>query len=126
MTPIDPIELSAYLDGELTAVRRQEIEEALAADSALCEEFNALARVDAAWRRAAKTAAFKVDVQLPARSVLAKNWLPAATVVTALVAVRLLSNLSDTLAWGFVLNTVALAGVLVWVTRMASEPAALG
>lgn len=125
MTPIDPIELSAYLDGELTPARKQEIDEALAMDSALCEELNALARVDAAWRRAAMTAAFKADVQLPARSVFARNWLPAATVVMVLVAVRLLSNLSGTLALGFVLNSVALAGVLVWVTRMASEPAAV-
>ena len=59
MKAIDPSELSALLDGELTAQRSAEIRAAIASNAALRAEFNELSRCDLAWKEAARSAVFQ-------------------------------------------------------------------
>ena len=50
MHPIDPAELSAFLDGELPAERADEVRAALARDPALRQSLRAAGRLDADWQ----------------------------------------------------------------------------
>jgi anti-sigma factor RsiW len=119
MKPVEPAELSAFLDNELDGVRAAEVEAALASDSALRAEFNAVARADAECRSAAGTAAFSPDVRLSAKALPSGPWYLTAAVVGVLVAVRMLPKFSDALEFGFVLHGLALVIVLAWVTWIA-------
>jgi anti-sigma factor RsiW len=66
MHPIDPAELSAFLDGELPAKRAEEVRAALALDPALRQSFEQLVALDADWKERAATAMFRPRVQLEA------------------------------------------------------------
>jgi anti-sigma factor RsiW len=119
MKPIEPAELSAYLDGELNPIRAREVETAMTNEPALRAEFNALTEADTAWRAAARSAEFRPAVRLR-HSTAVWASLPAATAgVALLVAVRILPRLTDTLAWGFFLHGITLAIMVVWVIRLA-------
>lgn len=87
MQPIDPAELSAYLDGELSGERAQEIRAALEKDPALRRSFEALASMDAEWKGQASTAAFRPEVQFP-KGTSRLPWLVPAG-VCALFLLRL-------------------------------------
>jgi anti-sigma factor RsiW len=50
MRPIEPVELSAFIDGELDAGRAAEVRAALALDAALRERYEALVHADAHLR----------------------------------------------------------------------------
>jgi anti-sigma factor RsiW len=118
MKPIEPAELSAYLDHELEPRRQREIESALAQDEALRTEFAALARLDATWRDAAASARFRPGVRLPlARSVVGSSFM-VALVAVCLVAVRFVPQLSDAMVLGFLIHGVVLAMVGGWIVRV--------
>lgn len=121
MKPIELAELSAFLDGELDSVRTSEVEAALASDSALREEFNTLASVDAEWRSVARTAVFAPNVQLSRNAVFAGPWLLTVAVVVVLAAVRFVPKFIDVPEFGFLLHGLTLALVVAWVTRIAQS-----
>ena len=121
MKPVEPAELSAFLDGELSSVRASEVAAALASSSALRAQFDALAGMDAAWQSAADAARFAPQVQLSRNEVFFGSWLGTVAVLVVLVAVRILPKVSDTLEFGFVLHGLGLAIVLAWVTGLARE-----
>ena len=82
MTPIDPAELSGYLDGELSPERTETVRRALAEDPALAEQFSALESLDRDWTSAGMAAAFSPQVSLR-RRLWKYRAMSAATVVTA-------------------------------------------
>ncbi|HEY5103354.1 MAG TPA: hypothetical protein VII70_11275 [Steroidobacteraceae bacterium] len=125
MTAIDPFELSAYLDNELAPGRKHEIEIALSMNALLGSEFSALATADAAWRAAARTAAFVPKVRLTRRASLPQSWFAFSAALALLIAVRILPKLSDVLALGFLLHAVALVTCLIWINQMVEDRGAL-
>jgi anti-sigma factor RsiW len=120
MKPIEPAELSAYLDGELNSARAREVQIALADEPRLRADFNTLAEADIIWRAAAESANLRPGVQLlpQRRTAHAVSVLGMIGLVTLLVAVRLLPKMTDTLTWGVVLHGLTLAMVLIWVLHM--------
>ncbi len=63
MLPIDPAELSALLDGELSQSRADEVRAALAADATLREAYERLVALDADCQAKAAAALFQPRVQ---------------------------------------------------------------
>jgi anti-sigma factor RsiW len=127
MSAIEPAELSALLDGELSAERARAVEAALASDAALRAEFEALARADAAWRAHARTAAFVPAIAETPAARTAIGWPAAATLIAALAAFKLLTKLGDGLSWPFLLHGAAFAALLFalpWLIRKTAGAAA--
>jgi anti-sigma factor RsiW len=124
--PIDPSELSGLLDGELDPVRAQEVRAAIAADPALRAEFEALQDADRAWRDAAASAQFPAAVRVP--SEVAPSWwrqsfVALGAMLVALLALRLVTRFGNASRWEWVLllHSLALAAILVWVTRLLGD-----
>jgi anti-sigma factor RsiW len=67
MKRVDPSELSALLDGELTAQRAAEVRRAIADDPALRREYEELAQLDDDLRAHAQEAVFEPRVEIPQR-----------------------------------------------------------
>jgi anti-sigma factor RsiW len=114
---IDPAELSAYLDGELSSTRAREIEAALASSPALRDELDQLGESDRRWRAAARTASFRPDIEwrrTPAFKVSVRR--SGAAVVLLLIA-RVLPKLVGTFELNLILNAIALAVALLWIIR---------
>jgi anti-sigma factor RsiW len=116
VNPIDPAELSAYLDGELTAARARAVEAALASSPELRGELNSLMNADHTWRAAAGTAFFRPRVRLRPGDT-PRSALGVAGVLVLLVVARVVPKLASTLEVELILNGVALAIVLIWVLR---------
>lgn len=127
MKPVQPEELSAFLDGELGPERSREIEMQIESDPALRTEFDELARTDALWRAAAATAAFEPRVHLPAA---ANRWAWLAgfpALIGALLVLRMLPKLIEAPAFGFGLQGVALAVLIagiIWFGATGEREAA--
>jgi len=121
MKPIEPAELSGYLDGELEPDRALEAEAALASDPLLRAEYHALANADSAWKSAAHFAGFVPNTQLPHRKSLKSSPLAIATILVLLAVLRIAPKLGDVIAWGLFFHAAALAVILPWVVRMARE-----
>lgn len=115
MMPLDPVELSAYLDGELSAERMREIESILASDPIARAEFEALAAADANWRKSARSAAFHPNVDLPFPSEDAISIRMIGVVVASLIIMQYVLKQLDVIALTLALNGVALAIVLIGV-----------
>jgi anti-sigma factor RsiW len=64
MRPIDPAELSGYLDGELPAARAEEVRVALARDPVLRQSYEQLIALDAEWKTQAAAAVFQPRVRV--------------------------------------------------------------
>ncbi len=116
MNPIDPAELSALMDGELTPERAAEVRAAIAQDAGLKAEFDRLQGMDADWRAAASGAAFRPRVDLAAGAAAwpAALWVLGLCVLTAL---RFLPKLIDAALLGTALHGAAFAIIVVWVIR---------
>lgn len=121
MKPIEPFELSGYLDGELEPDRVRELEAVLERDPALRAEYEALANADRDWKSAAGLAAFAPNTQLQISKSFTHSPLALATVLVLLVVLRMTPKLTDVFAWGLVLHAIVLAIALQWVVRMARE-----
>jgi anti-sigma factor RsiW len=121
MKPIEPSELSGYLDGELEPDRVLEVEAALANDPTLRADYQALANADSAWKSAAHSAAFAPNTQLP----ISKSWtgspFAVAAILVLLVALRIAPKLADVVELGLILHAAALAVMIPWVVHMARE-----
>ena len=121
MKPIEPAELSGYLDGELGPDRIRELEAALADDPLLRADYHALANADSAWRSAVHQAAFAPNTQLPLSKSLISSPFAIAAILFLLLVLRITPKLVDFVAWGFIVHATALAVVLPWIVRMARE-----
>jgi anti-sigma factor RsiW len=121
MTPIDSVELSGYLDGELSPERTEAVRRALAEDPALAKQFSALQSLDRDWKSAGMAVAFSPQVSLR-RRLWHYRALSAATVV-GLLGLRMLLKVSP-LYLGLTVEAIGLLVTLFWgVNRMlkASE-----
>jgi anti-sigma factor RsiW len=112
MNPIDPAELSAYLDGEVGADRRHEIEAVLAGDPAARAELDALAAADAVWRASARSAAFRPRVEMPARGAGVVSMRLIALFVAMLIVGEGVLRLLDVPRVALAFDGVALGVVL--------------
>jgi anti-sigma factor RsiW len=121
MKPIEPTELSGYLDGELAPDRLREVEAALARDSSLRADYEVLANADRAWKSIARSAEFVPRTQLRSARSLTNSRFAIATVLVLLVVLRMMPKVIDVVAWGIVLHAAALVLLLQWVVRMARE-----
>lgn len=122
MNPVQPEELSALLDGELDPRGAREVEAQMAAQPELRAQFEALSAADAAWRRAAASAAFAPDVRLPASldaPVVDTAGLNALGLsIVALIAVRIVLKLIGSEALTLALPALSMAlliGAVVWI-----------
>ncbi len=126
MKPIQPEEISAFIDGELDVERTQAVEEAMAQDAALRAQLAELKRTDILWKSAARSAAFSpaVNFTTPRQSIAGSR--PAITaLVVVLLALRFLPKLDDVVVLGIVLHCLALAIILPWLfvaDRGGEEP----
>lgn len=117
MNPIDPAELSAFLDGELEAARAKDVESAIASDPALRMEFERLQKADAGWAAAARSAISQPTVFLASRTTVSSFYVRIAIGAVVLLALRILPKLNDAVAWGAALHSIVLIALLTWVIR---------
>ncbi len=124
MNPIEPAELSAYLDDELSPARAREVEAALRGSPALRAEFDALLEADERWRAAARSASFRPRIRLGGARLPEVPPLRAAGALALLLAARILPKLGSAWDLELIVNGIALVIVMVWVIRMtgAGEP----
>jgi anti-sigma factor RsiW len=125
MKRVQPEELSAFLDGELSAQRMREVQQRIDGDDALRVQFEALRRLDRKWHAAAFEARFDPSIQLPRLVRPKTGMLGFAAIGAALAAVRLMSKVLDAelLLWT-VVNAVLLALLLAataWLIRREGE-----
>ncbi|GMV97976.1 MAG: zf-HC2 domain-containing protein [Phycisphaerae bacterium] len=123
MNPIEPAELSAYLDGELSPRRAREVESALATDPALRAEYERLAALDASWRDAARAAGFDPPVAVEEAQLTPGAW-PAWALagLVALLVIRIVPKFIGPALAGAGLHAAALAVILAWaVVRLGRE-----
>ena len=119
MKPVQPEELSAFLDGELSLERSREVEMQIASDPTLRAEFEDLAGSDALWRTAAATASFEPAVRLPA-GVNRLTWFVGfSALMGALIVLRLMPKLIEAPTFGFSLHAIALALLLTGIVWFA-------
>ena len=119
MQPIDPVELSAYLDGELEPIRAREVAAALATDSSLRSQYDALASADVAWKTAAETAQFEIQLEKPEAIEISPTIL--AIVLVVLCGLWLMSKIDGIMGLSLALHSVALMIALPWIVRMARD-----
>lgn len=121
MKPIDPVELSGFIDREMTEERSAEVRQ-LAADSAsLREEIEGLSRSDSRWRAAARSAAFRVEIRYQREKLFPISATQASLLLAFLLAIRFLPKLMGTLTLGLALNGIALAIVIAWIVAMTRD-----
>jgi anti-sigma factor RsiW len=123
MKPVDPAEISALLDGELSDQRAAEVRRAIARDESLRQAYEQLAALDGDLKACAAEVMFR-----PRLSTVEARNLPAAHVLSLAVlalmvrlAVRLLP-----LGFSLALEAGVLAVVVWWVVGVlirASEEA---
>jgi anti-sigma factor RsiW len=125
MTPVQPEELSALLDGELSAERAAEIERQMVSDPALRAEFELLSDLDAQWRTAARTAVFTPGLVRPTPQ--RGTWMAAAGIVAGLVALRIVVRVIDVESLAYAMQAVVLAVLLAGLVRMVrADQSAIG
>jgi len=125
MTPLNPAELSAYLDGELSETRAREVAGMIAANPALLDELDMLGREDAAWRVAAGAAAFRPALRLQAAGGTAVSGGTIMVCVALFVAIAAVVRGFDSLAASLALNLVAAALVSIGVYVLARSDLAM-
>jgi anti-sigma factor RsiW len=87
MSPLDPAELSALLDGELSPARAEEVRCSIAADPALRAVYDRLVGQDAQWKAGAAQLTFQPQATL-GRGLLRRR-LRGAALVLGVVGFRL-------------------------------------
>ncbi|MDB5676537.1 MAG: hypothetical protein JWM65_3519 [Sphingomonas bacterium] len=125
MTPLNPAELSAYLDGELSETRAREVAAMIAASPALLDELDMLGSRDTAWRAAARSAAFRPALRLRAAGDTAVSGKTIMVCIALFVAIAAVVRGFDNLAVSLVLNLVAAALVSIGVYVLARSDLAM-
>ena len=114
MKPVDPVELSALIDGELSPGRAAEVRQAIETDEALRRQYERLVMLDAELKEEAQSAAFLPRVTLP--EARAPHWWPLIPIALLLVALRIASKILPPLP-EIGLETAALIVAVGWVLR---------
>jgi len=112
MKPVDPAEISALLDGELSPERTEQVRRAIAEDSELRREFDELSVVHTDLTRCAVATRFQP--RLP----FLKNTSPPAIAIVGLGLAMLILRLTVKLiplGVGVAVQSTALVLVLLWV-----------
>jgi anti-sigma factor RsiW len=122
MNTIEAGELSAHLDGELSAERAQTVRAAIDSQPELQAAVQRLASLDDRWQRAADTAQFSPAI--PHRKGRLRGALFAAGAVVGLITIRVVPKLLESLEWGVLINSIGLAVIAMWVARLLSAPPA--
>ena len=125
MTPVEPEELSALIDRELSPERAAEIERRLTTDPALRAALEALRDLDDRWKAAARTGVFAPNIVHPTPN----PWMSAAAVggSAALVGLWVAVRAFDVVGLAYAMQAVALAVVLAGLVRIArADQAAAG
>ena len=113
MRPIDPAELSALLDGELSVERAGQVRRAIAEDETLRREYEEIAALDVEFKAYAEAAAFRPRVSMAATTAPRISLLP---LVVGLLLLRvLLKSTPFLVATG--LEVVVLAFLVGWVLQ---------
>jgi hypothetical protein len=115
MNPIDPSEITALLDGELSREREEQVRLAIAEDPDLQREYCLLAGLHNEWLATAGNAGFCPDVSIPAD----RNTMPPSVflLVGILLILRIITKtLSPGVAWS--LEITALALILTWLLQI--------
>jgi anti-sigma factor RsiW len=115
MLPIDPVELSAFLDGELPARRAEEVRAALAQDPVLRQSYELLVVREVDWNARAAATMFRPRVRIP-RAPVANRFVTAAAVVLGLLLLRMTLKALPPL-YGAGLEALLLAIVVGWGLR---------
>ena len=110
MTPVQPEELSALIDGELGPERAAEIERRMAEDPALRAAFDALRDLDGQWKAAAATAVFMPTLARPAAD--PRHGAAAVGSAAALAGLWVMGRAVDAVDVVFAAQAVVLAGLL--------------
>jgi anti-sigma factor RsiW len=124
MKPIEPTELSAYIDGELDAGRAAEVRAALDMDASLRGQYAALMRADAHLRSVAAAAGTTLHprVRLPARKPASAGvW--RAVPVLVIPAAWLIGKLTAAESLALAASAIAFLTLVVTVVRLALNEA---
>lgn len=95
MKPIDPAEISAWLDGELPPERAEQVRRAIAEDEALRLEYEAIVALDANLKACAQAAVFHPRVSL---DVEPATRIPLIALVVGCLLLRLIVKTAPSLA----------------------------
>lgn len=120
MTPVRPEELSALLDGELSADRAREVRTAISQRPALADEWERLAALDRAARLGARSAGFMPEIVLPDARPSRVPPIGVAA-LAGLLVLRLGAKLIGFAPLGWTIETVALGIMLAAVVRLAAR-----
>ena len=119
MTPIEPFELSALLDGELDASRAEEVRWAMARDPALRRAFERFSALDADWRASAEGVMIEPAVTFTPRS-HRRPIVLASILVLVLLLIRLSLKAQPPLI-GSAFDAVLLVALIGWGLRRMVE-----
>lgn len=120
MNELDPLELSALLDGELDARRAAEVKALIAADAGVRAQYESLRRVDARLRSMAGPARFEPRVLLPKPSLgTSAAWLaaPALVIPSAWMVGKLTEAMSTAVAFNGLSLVVLIASLSLLARR---------
>lgn len=123
MNPIEPTELSAYLDGELSSARMLEIESALERDAELRAEFEALKSAHISWQAAARSAMFTPQITLSRGTPFLQSRPAVACALVILLVLRFVPKFTDIVVFAVFLHAIALLAILPWVVQMVRQDA---
>jgi len=112
MTPVNPEEISALLDGELTSDRAEEVRRAMVEDEGLRRIYEQIAEMDRDLSSFAAACQFGPHVSLPSSSPVL--GLPIYLIAFGLLIVRILAKILP-IGPGIWLQTLVIALVAVWL-----------
>lgn len=123
MRPIEPAELSAFIDGELEEPRAAEVRAALAADATLRERHAGLLQADAHFSALAQTLTLHPQVRWPTPAPIPASAFPMGRglAVGLLAVAAWLSARMPVESLGLVVGALALAALIVTVVVLVRE-----
>lgn len=114
MIPIQPEELSAFIDGELDSNRAEEIKNSIANDEVWRKRFDELSTLDTNLRNAASGAAFKPKVTFSSEKAFSGIFsTKLIAMVAALIFLRVHQKLEESFLFAFGLHIIALTAVII-------------
>jgi len=125
MSDVKPEELSALIDGELSAERAAEVREALAGDLELRAELEGLCIIDRNIRRAADDASFDPEIRLLSHPAVDANSWPlssAGMLLAGLLLARFLPKFAGPAVIGVGLHLLVGTAILWLVMKLLKEP----
>jgi anti-sigma factor RsiW len=122
MRPIDPAELSAFIDDELDTGRAAEVRAALATDAALRERYESLVHADAHMRSVAAGVSLHPQIRWPAPQASSRPRVPGGlwgvAPIALIPAAWLIGKLTEIESLALAASTLAFIALLVSVVRL--------